>query len=389
MMGLPTVTRALKDLGRKSVVYEGWLRRHGGRRGPVIVEHRGALDPECGPCTLVVVCGAEFDQRIPNAATMARMGWCHGFEALGIPYVLASAYELPRVLASCHRPFCWIAGSDYVYLDGQGLKALSQHPHAVLVTTSFDGDEAYFRRNGFPNQAWPRRQRERIAASGPNFLFTMSGESRFEYYTGWQSAGVPLVSLPLACDTHVYRAGPAQGRFERVEVAFVGGFWPYKAVQFDRYLKPHADRLHVFGYSSWPYGHYGGTLSAGDETALYAQARVAPVINEPHVCAMGIDLNERVFKVLGSGGLALTDATPGYREWFSADELLVPDDLADFHDRLNAVMSQPAAFAQVRERGLRAVCERHTYVHRAQTFCRHLGLDLSPTSGLQALRGRA
>ena len=34
---------------------------------------------------------------------------------------------------------------------------------------------------------------------------------------------------------------------------------------------------------------------------------------------MGTNLNERVFKVLGNGGLAVTDVTPAYREWFAEE----------------------------------------------------------------------
>ena len=135
-------------------------------------------------------------------------------------------------------------------------------------------------------------------------MFTISPTRSFEYYQGWLRQGAQLISLPLACDTTLYHDWvPFCPEFADVQLAFVGGFWPYKARQFDRYLKPYADRLTVFGYSAWPYAGYGGQLPEAKEPALYRQARLSPTINEPHVEVMGVDLNERVFKVLGSGGL--------------------------------------------------------------------------------------
>lgn len=369
---------ALKDWARQSRLYEWRQRRQGRARGPQLLHPHGRLEPGSADITFVVVCGAEFDQAVPNAATMSRMGWCHGFESIGVPYLLVSVFELDRILPSLHNPICWIAGSDYVYLDRANFRCLQRYPHAVLVSTAFNGDADHFRRNGYPQQSWPARLRGRIRASSPRFFFTMSGESRFGFYEGWRDGSTPLVSLPLACDTQLYRSPPPAPELDPVEIAFVGGFWPYKGRQFDLYLKPFADRLDVFGYSAWPYGRFRGQLRQDKEGSLYAQARVSPVINEPHVCAMGVDLNERVFKVLGAGGLAITDATAGYREWFTSDELLVPDSLNEYLDMVHAALADPQAFSAQRELGRQAVLERHTYLNRAQAFCRQFNIDPSP-----------
>ena len=367
-MSAHAVVEAGKQWLRRTRLYSWRSRRAARAAGPRIVQPHGGLQPGQGDRTFVVVCGGAFDQSVPNAATMCRMGWCHGFEALGIPYLLASAFDLERTLESVPRPFCWIAGSDYHYLNGAGLHALARHPHAVLVDTWFDGEDAYRRHHGFPQLSSPDWHRERIVSSQPRFLFTMSPQSRLGYYEGWRRLGAGVHSLPLACDLSLYGAPDPSARFADVEVGFVGGFWPYKARQFDLYLKPHAARMTVFGYSAWPYGRYGGQLPLEQEASLYAQAKVSPVINEPHVCAMGIDINERVFKVLGAGGLAVTDACSGYRDWFAADELLVPDSLAHFHELVAAALRGDPALAGLRERGRRAVLARHTYRHRAESF---------------------
>jgi spore maturation protein CgeB len=168
--------------------------------------------------------------------------------------------------------------------------------------------------------------------------------------------------------------------FDDVQLTFVGGYWPYKARQFDRYLKPYADRLTVFGYSSWPYGNYGGQLPELKEPSLYLQARLSPTINEPHVEVMGVDLNERVFKVLGSGGMTITDVTPAYREWFSQDELLIPESISDYHDMVRMALDDEDFNRQYRLAGHRAIRERHTYAHRARTVLELLGLAIVPNA---------
>lgn len=374
-----------KDRLRDTPFWEWRTRRAGHKRGPKLLVSHGSLVPGTEDVTFVVVCGGDFDQSVPNAGTMSRMGWCHGFEALGVPYLLLSIFELAAKLPDLRNPLCWISAHDYVYLDESNRLALSRCKHAVLVPVSFEGDIHYCQTNDFPRMSLSRRLVQKVLSTEPDFLFTISPESRFEYYEQWMRYGARLVSLPLACDTRLY---PGCGEpFEKgsVDLAFVGGFWPYKARQFDIYLRPFSEHLDVFGYSSWPFGRYRGQIALDREGALYTAARVSPVINEPHVSIMGIDLNERVFKVLGSGGLAVTDATSAYRDWFLADELLVPDSPREYMEIARAVLEGAEDFESYRSRGKSAVLDRHTYEHRATRFLELMCLSLPVSSARRQL----
>jgi len=314
-----------------------------------------------------VICGPDFNQTIPNAGTTCRMGWCHGFEQLGIPYLLMSVFDIAKRLPELPDPICWISGSDYLYLNRSNLESLKKYKHIVWVNTWFDDQVDFYRRNRFRNNSFSDRINKKILSSEPTFVFTISPKCSFEYYHQWIQHGANLVSLPLACDSTSYRNdAPFCPEFAEVEMAFVGGYWRYKTRQFDRYLKPYQDRLKVYGYSVWPYAGYGGRLSESKEPSLYCQARLSPTINEPHVELMGIDLNERVFKVLGSGGITITDVTPAYREWFAENELLVPTSLGDFHDMVRQVLSDENLNLRYRQQGYQAVISRHTYAHRAK-----------------------
>jgi hypothetical protein len=254
------------------------------------------------------------------------------------------------------------------------------HYKRVWVDPWFDGQAVLTLANSFPRLPDLRRTAQTILHGNP-LLFTISPESSFGYYHRWTDAGGRLVSLPLACDTSVYRPDITDhGAFDDVEIAFVGGYWPYKARQLDPYLRPHQDRLRVYGYSRWPYAGYGGRLPTELEPLLYQQARVAPSINEPYVSALGIELNERVFKVLGCRGLSVTDATPAYRAWFTEEELLVPSSVEEFHAMIELVLGDRPVNERFRGKGYAAVLARHTYAHRARAALAHLGLSYKDVS---------
>jgi len=84
---------------------------------------------------------------------------------------------------------------------------------------------------------------------------------------------------------------------------------------------------------------------------------------------------ERSFKVLGSGGLTVTDVIPFYRELFSEDELLVPRSLQEYHDLVRQSLEDQDFNQRYRQRGFEAVMARHTYIHRALSMLQYLGIN--------------
>jgi hypothetical protein len=343
---------------------------------PNITQGHGNLIVGSTAYTFVMICGPDFDQAIPNAGTTARLGWCHGFEQIGIPYEFVSVSDLAFILPGLNHPICWISAADYAYLDQINLSALKKCHPVVWVGTWFHEETDYYRRNDLPITPVSEKLNYKVLSSEPGLVFTISPAGSFEFYNLWATHGARLVSLPLACDSVLYHPdAPFCPEFENVQIAFVGGYWSYKARQFDRYLKPYNDRLTVFGYSSWPYANYGGLLPDYKEPSLYRQACLSPTINEPHVEKMGVDLNERVFKVLGSGGMTVTDVTPAYREWFSEEELLVPKNISDYHALVQQALTDNGFNRSYREKGQQAIRERHTYAHRARLLLEYLGLS--------------
>ena len=88
------------------------------------------------------------------------------------------------------------------------------------------------------------------------------------------------------------------------------------------------------------------------------------------------DIVERAFKVMGSGGLAITNVVPFYHELFEPDELLVPENLDEYHDMVQRALTDDDFNRRCRKKGYRAIQERHTYAHRARTILDYLGIHL-------------
>jgi hypothetical protein len=345
-------------------------------RGPVILQTSGELSSLNAPLVFVAICGPKFDQRIPNAGVTYRMGLCHGFEAIGIPYKLVNVFDFEEQIADLKSPFCFISGYDYQFLSRSGIKALSRLQHFVWVNFWFDNSSSLYNKYGIPNLSYSDDLNRMILSSNPSFVFTPVSRSGLQFYQNWMKNGAKLISLPLACDTSIYtKDNPCNSKFKDVTMAFVGGYWPYKARQFDRYLKPYEKHLTVFGYSHWPYAGYGGVISREEEPALLRQAILCPAINEPHAEILGGDICERVYKVLGSGGMCITDATHAHRDLFTDDELVMPADLSDYHELVKKILRDESFSQRYRERGYQAVMERHTYTHRAQTILANLGIQ--------------
>lgn len=345
-------------------------------RKPVITIPTGELPVGSAPYTFVSLVSPVFNQNIPHAVSTARVGWCRGFEQLGIPYVIMDARELAARLPDLPNPICHIHNLEYLYMSAADRAALKRTRHFVWVDYWFKNDVAIMHQHGIDYQSLASRTSRAILAAEPDFVYTISPASSFDYYGEWTDRGLKLVSLPLACDPVIYNLNtPNNPAFDNVQLAFVGGYWPYKAIQFDRYLRPYEDQLTIYGRAAWPYAGYGGKLPLSQEAALYRQAKVAPTINEPHCEIFNLDLNERVFKVLGSGGCSVTDAISGYREWFTAEELAVPDSLADYHEIVHELLTNDDRNQQYRKHGYQAIINRHTYAHRAQNVLDQLGIQ--------------
>ena len=333
--------------------------------------------PADSPHTFLIVCRQGFDINVPNANSTYRLGLARGFAQIGVRYQLVSVFELARVLPESRRPIVLLSASDYEDLSSEARRLLRQHPHFIWVFPWFDRLEEVYAQHKLPDPRLSRSVTKRILESGASFVYAPVPPSCLAYYEAWQKHGQRLESVLQACDTDRYYPAPADRRYSDVRMTFVGGYWAYKSIQFEKYLRPYEDELTIYGYAKWPYRGYKGLLPDNDEKVLYQNARLCPALSEPHAEVMG-DIVERVYKIMGSGGVPITDAVPFYREVFAEDELLVPADLAEYRELVRQALTDDAFNRRFRDRGFQAIQKRHTYAHRARQIMDLLGLAPNP-----------
>lgn len=346
-------------------------------RRPVLGPHPYG-GPADSPVTFVAVCRVGFDINVPNANSTYRLGLCGGFEQIGVRYQLVSVYEVAQVLPQLNYPIVLLSVFDYEDLSAEARKVLRRYPHFIWLTPGFPGLDKVYAAHSLPDPRVDPWVARRVLESGAAFGFGPVPPSCVRFFDDWRIDGLPVKSLPQACDSTRYYPEPGNRHYAEVEMAFVGGYWAYKNIQFEKYLKPYESRLTIYGYNQWPYSGYRGPLPEGDERVLYQNARVCPALSEPHAEVMG-DIVERAFKIMGSGGLTIPDAVPFYRELFGPDELLVPSTVDEYHEMVHQALRDASFNQRYRERGYRAIQERHTYAHRARQILDLLGIQLRKT----------
>ena len=346
-----------------------------------VIEHaQGRLAPGDADATFLVVAGPSYSQLEPRANESILKGYCNAFEEQGVPYLITDFLDLEAALERCRRPFGLVLAHDlqHSWVNESTLRALRRFPWAAWATPWFNDESSFYRSHGMSagTWRWTRNHRERTLACEPQMIFTGATPNGLDFFKCWADHGIPTHSMPFAFDPKAYpTAHPGDPVFEGIELVAVGNYWASKAQQIDPYLRPWEDRLAIYGRTPWPYRGYRGPLDDASEAPLFRQARVCPTINEPTVRLLHGQINERVFKILGSGGLSIVDAIPAYRELFTADELFVPKDLSEFHEFIDLVLNDEVERLRWVDAGHRAIMDRHCYLHRAAELAEHLGMD--------------
>ena len=348
-------------------------------RRAVIIKPTGLLDPMKGKITFVMIGGQTFDQKLPNAMMTCRMGYCHGFEAIGIPYIIIDIHQVEEILPKLSNPVCMLYAADLAGVSDSVIRSLKKYTTGIWVQPWFKDSMNFFTKNGLDYKTWTFKDKltKKILEVEANFGFTATTPSGLHFFNEWDKNGLKMASLPLACDTKMYNTKKQlfNQEFSNVDLAFVGGYWASKGLQIDDYLRPWESKLTVYGYSKWPYSGYCGPISSENELELLHQAKVCPVVNEPTVALMSGQINERVFKVLGSAGCPIVDAVPAYRELYSEDELLVANNTNDFNNLVQRLLDDKEFNNHYRKKGKEATLARHTYSHRAVEFLRLCGIE--------------
>jgi hypothetical protein len=193
---------------------------------------------------------------------------------------------------------------------------------------------------------------------------------------GWIKAGVPVYSHMLAADVFDYTNGKAMDEF-RCDIAFIGGYWQYKAQNIDKYFLPlckdFKHKIKIFGNSPWSVPQYCGFAPEGLEKHILASATICPQLHEPHSTEYGFDMSERTFKLLANRCFIVSDYVEGLEKLFGND-LVMAKNPKEFRDKVEYYLQNPKEREQYITEGYNKVISNHTYFHRVYEIFTNLKL---------------
>ena len=203
----------------------------------------------------------------------------------------------------------------------------------------------------------------------------------------YKNIGINPISLMMCADVLEYSEAKFDASLE-CDLGFVGGYWPYKGQVIDRYLMPLLHpvgkyRAKIFGNQPWPANQYCGLIDDNKVKDLFVSAKICPNLSEPHAQEYGIDVNERIFKILYSGGFCISDSVEGYKTTFG-DSVVYAESPEDFKEKIDFYLNNPAERIEIAKRGQDHVKKNHTCFHRVATILKELGVDDLSLQVLQA-----
>jgi hypothetical protein len=188
------------------------------------------------------------------------------------------------------------------------------------------------------------------------------------YYRRWtKDFGIPVLSLPLAADTTVFKPCKPDKEFD-AELCFIGGIHRTKEKPFYDYLLPLLDRYELIaagrGWEGWPVRQV--SIPYGQESKVISSTCLVPNVHmELSRKVPGMPPNMRTFQSIAGGGLVVSDHVAALRSYFSEDEIPMGDTPEDYVEKIDYFMDHPEQRFEYWTRAYGRVTREHTYVHRA------------------------
>ncbi len=208
-------------------------------------------------------------------------------------------------------------------------------------------------------------------AQKPKFVFGygLQDDMNQWWYKWKRNHGIDMVGMPNAADVTIYKPGVPNPALA-CDVGWVGGYWPYKAINLDKYIVPVA-RKYKSVWLGWsgPKDLWRGSTTQEDICSLFHSAKICPCVVEPHTTRYGIDMPERIFKVAASGALAISDPVLGIERFFSKDVLPLASNPSHYMQLCGMYIKMDPVARKNQANLLRnEVLRNHTYYNRIRSF---------------------
>jgi len=226
----------------------------------------------------------------------------------------------------------------------------------------------------------PAEARKWTLAQKPDFVYCYGGAHDIPtMWNLWQEkTGIPVVPMPTGGDAVVHKPVNPDSKYV-CDVGFVGGYWPYKAMNIDKFLTPVIKKYNsrVYGWGGWK--HIGnkskGPIEDHEVNKLFSSAKICPAISEPHTIRYGIDIPERIWKVPLGGGFTISDPVKNLDKYISYNDFITARNPQEYANLIAHYLPREEARKKLAKRQRLAVLKDHTYFSRIQGFLRQCGFD--------------
>ena len=229
--------------------------------------------------------------------------------------------------------------------------------------------------SGGPDINEPKNIIDWVRAQKPEAIFCYGyGRDLNKYWDKWYSEfGIPVIGMPTAGDHLSYYKVAPEKRF-KCDLAYVGGYWQYKAVNIDKYLEPARKEFNtiIYGWGGWD-RRSKGEISDEDVRKLFSSGRIGPCIHEPHTSVYGIDIPERVFKVPLCGLLAVCDPSPSLLQCFPHEIMPIAKTPKEYVDTIRHFLNNEEERRDMAEAQRLHILKNHTYLSRIKTLFGGIG----------------
>jgi hypothetical protein len=220
----------------------------------------------------------------------------------------------------------------------------------------------------------------------PDFVYCYGNDDDISHmWNFWEDkAGIPVVAMPNGGNSIKYKPiGPGIEKHHFIcDVGFVGGYWPYKAMNLDKYLMPVIRNNNIitkiWGWGGWKHigRKYQGSIKYElDVNTLFSSAKVCPSVVEPHTSRYGIDIPERMFKVPLGGGFTICDPVKNLDKYVDYNTFITSRNPTEYLEQIIYYINSDKARIDLAKKQRLAVLKDHTYLHRIQGFLRQSGYN--------------
>ena len=323
----------------------------------------------------------------PHAHYYIRMSWAKVFSAMGHRVQMWQTGEKPAFDVFDEFEPDLFMGQTY-NLDKALFKCIKSRPHMKVVMRASDWGDM---QKGIDLKKYPilvaqekeKKLLEKLKeeTGKPDFVHNHYHDNWIKAtHNKWKDIGIEPISLIHAADIfEFYLKQPSD--VLKCDVGFVGGYWPYKAINLDKYLVSLCHpvgkyNIKIFGSSDWPVVQYLGRIASENVGTLFASATISPNISEPHSQDFGYDIIERPFKILMSGGFCISDYVESMaNDVFTNNEIVFAKTVKEFKTLVDYYIENPEKRAEHIEAGYNLVAQNHTYFHRVAKVFSKLGMD--------------